>query len=112
MNWPSHENFVINQFGVDNEPVIRPSENIWLVLNTLNLDCLKPFEKYMDKNDRFKTISAMFLRLSIQKLYSRIIVGPDIHEVCKNREFIESLDSKESTTFESIVCLSNGSCSK
>ena len=93
MEWPSHENFVVNQFGVDDEPVIRISEIILLVLH-IKLGFFKIFIKYIDKeNDRLKTITLLLPRLSIQKLYTVIFVGSEIDKVCKNRKFIESLDS-------------------
>ena len=102
-DWPPRSTISIGTSNIINEPLVS-RENIVLPPLHIKLGLMKQYVKALNKDgDCFKYMCRKFPGLSNEKLKQGVFDGPQIRQLIKDSEFVNSMTEPESTAWKSFV---------
>ena len=101
--WPARENMTVGASNIINEPLVDRGKIIFPPLH-IKLGLMKQFVRALDKDGEcFKYICRFFPGLSMEKLKAGIFSGPQIRQIIKDDNFINSMTDIEASAWKSFV---------
>jgi len=101
--WPRRENMDVGEKNIINDPLV-PREKIIFPPLHIKLGLMKQFVKALDKNGScFAYIGKTMPQLSNEKIKAGIFDGPQIRQLIKDPDFINSMNEIEQKAWNSFV---------
>ena len=102
-DWPSRSTISIGTSNIINEPLVS-RENVVLPPLHIKLGLMKQYVKALNKDgDCFKYMCRKFPGLSNEKLKQGVFDGPQIRQLIKDSESVNSMTEPESIAWKSFV---------
>lgn len=102
-DWPVRETLVVGEKNIIRKPLVEQDKIILPPLH-IKLGLMKQFVKALNQNEPcFEYISRKMPRLSAEKVKAGIFDGPQIRQLMKDPEFVNSMNGAERQAWESFV---------
>ena len=93
--WPKRNEFTVGEKNIFNKNLVSP-DKVLLPPLYIKLRLMKQDVKSLDKSGKcFKYICQKVLFLSYEKLKAGVFDGPNIRQLLKDKEFIETMNPEE-----------------